>query len=112
MGVEGRFIASFYFNVLKARGLTQEKLAELMDLTPVAITKIEAGDRFPKAETLEALQKALQVSYKDLFDFGNQTDIKIEENIIYIASKLNDKGKELLYKIMTNVLQEMDEYKS
>lgn len=47
----------------KLRGLTQEKLAEVVDLHPRVVQKIEAGETNLKATTLFRLQKALGCSW-------------------------------------------------
>jgi transcriptional regulator with XRE-family HTH domain len=43
----------------KARGFTQEKLAEVVDLHPRVIQKIEAGETNLKATTLFRIQAAV-----------------------------------------------------
>lgn len=43
----------------KRSGTTQEKLAELVDLHPRIVQKIEAGEINPKATTLIRIQSAL-----------------------------------------------------
>lgn len=53
----------------KSRNITQEKLAELVDIHPRQISKIETGDHFPKNVTLENLCIHLQIHPRDLFDF-------------------------------------------
>lgn len=50
----------------KARGLTQEKLAEIVDLHPRVVQKIEAGETNLKATTLFRLQKAIGCSWDSL----------------------------------------------
>ena len=47
-------------------GLTQEKLAELADLAPRTIQKIEAGQLDILATTIHRLQQALHCRYDDL----------------------------------------------
>lgn len=37
----------------KKRGLTQEQLAEMVDISSRNLSNIEVGQNFPKAETLE-----------------------------------------------------------
>lgn len=49
-----------------AAKLTQEKLAELSDLAPRTIQKIEAGRITILITTLRRLQKAIGCSYSDL----------------------------------------------
>jgi transcriptional regulator with XRE-family HTH domain len=51
----------------KARGLTQEKLARLADLTNNTIIKIETGkNQNPTLDTLKSISKALGVSVDEL----------------------------------------------
>lgn len=50
----------------KARGLTQERLAEAADLHPRVIQKIEAGETNLKSTTLFRLQVALACPWDDL----------------------------------------------
>ena len=50
----------------RAMGLTQEKLAELADLAPRTIQKIEAGQLDILATTIHRLQQALRCRYDDL----------------------------------------------
>ena len=62
-------LAVFGANVRRervARGLTQEKLAELMELNPRTIQKIEAGKLNILLTTILRLQKALGCSWDSL----------------------------------------------
>jgi ribosome-binding protein aMBF1 (putative translation factor) len=50
----------------KARGITQEKLAELVDLHPRIVQKMEAGELNPKATTLIRIQAAVGCPWERL----------------------------------------------
>lgn len=50
----------------KRRGITQEKLAEILDLHPRIVQKIEAGDINPKTTTLVRIQEAVRCPWEDL----------------------------------------------
>lgn len=52
----------------KAKGFTQEKLAELSGLDNTYIGAIERGQRNPSIESAQSIAKALNMSLKDLFD--------------------------------------------
>jgi len=53
----------------KAKGLTQEKLARLADLTNNTIIKIESGkNQNPTLDTLKNISKALGVSVDELIN--------------------------------------------
>jgi transcriptional regulator with XRE-family HTH domain len=48
--------------IRRARGLTQEQLAEKADVTPLSIAFIEQGRRWPRLATLHKLAKCLDIS--------------------------------------------------
>jgi transcriptional regulator with XRE-family HTH domain len=50
----------------KRAGITQEKLAEIVDLHPRIVQKIEAGDVNPKSTTLIRIQVAIGCSWESL----------------------------------------------
>lgn len=56
------------------RNMTQECLSELVDIDIRQLARIESGDSFVTAETLEKLCKALNISYKDLFTFEDSVN--------------------------------------
>ncbi len=53
----------------KARGLSQEKLSELIGIQPRQMSKLETGVHFPSGKTLENICVTLDVTPKDLFNF-------------------------------------------
>ena len=53
----------------KSRNLTQEKLAEMVNLNQRQLTRIETGLSFVSSDVLEKLVIALNVDIKDLFAF-------------------------------------------
>ena len=66
---EARFIRTPGTNLRRertARGLTQERLAELADLNPRTVQKIEAGDITILVTTLQRLRAALGCEWKRL----------------------------------------------
>lgn len=60
--------------IRKKRGLSQEKLSELVDIEQNTLSYIETGNNFCTAETLEKIITALGVEPKELFDFGHYKD--------------------------------------
>ena len=66
---DARFIRTLGANLRRertARGLTQERLAELADLNPCTVQKIEAGDITILVTTLQRLRAALGCEWKRL----------------------------------------------
>ena len=74
----------------KSKGITQAKLAELINVEGVTMSRIENGSRFPKKENIQSIANALNVKIKDLFDFEHQetkeTLINNIQNIIQNAT--------------------------
>ena len=67
----------------KRKGLTQEKLAEMISIGVRSLVKIETGNSFPSCDTLEKLIKALDTSNVEIFDFQHlQPDKDLRELII------------------------------
>ena len=65
--------------IRKQRGLSQEKLAELVNIEQNTLSYIETGNNFCKSETLEKIINALNIDPKELFDFGH---LKSEQELL------------------------------
>ena len=79
--------------IRKTRNLTQEKLAEFVDLETSSLSAIESGRAFPSMVTLEKLAKVLNVPVKMFFDFNQEKTIdemksSIVENMYMIPDKI------------------------
>ena len=62
--------------IRKIRGLTQEVLAEKVDLSPQYLSRLEGGHQSPSLETVAGLAEALDLELSELFDFGHQGTVK------------------------------------
>lgn len=81
--------------IRKMRGLTQEKLAELIGIEPLSLSRIECGSRFPRKENIDKLVQALDCSVSDLFNFEDEksfTEAELRKEITKKLkhAKLND----------------------
>jgi transcriptional regulator with XRE-family HTH domain len=54
-------------NARMEKKLTQEKLAEIINISPVHIKQIEAGTRMPSVEVLYKISVTLNLSVDDVF---------------------------------------------
>lgn len=54
--------------VRKKRGVTQQQLAERINMSVVAIAYIETGKRWARLGTLQKIAKSLKVDVKELFE--------------------------------------------
>lgn len=78
---------------------TQENLAEILGIGERNLSKIECGVNFMSAETLEKLAQALNVSYKELFDFEHLLPDKMKKNELIDAINRDCVDIELMYRI-------------
>lgn len=91
----------------KQKGLTQEQLAEIVDISSRNLSNIEVGANFPKAETLEKLLMALGVTTEELFanDHIKSNFELIEDINFYINSVKEDHTMlERIYKILRDLI--------
>lgn len=58
----------------KAKGFTQEKLAEMIDISTRHMSRIETGTNFPSTELIERLSLYLETDLKSLFDFSSMVN--------------------------------------
>lgn len=59
----GKQVAS----IRKSKGVTQQQLAEKIDMSVVAIAYIETGKRWARLGTMNKIAKALNVNIADFF---------------------------------------------
>ena len=84
--------------------ISQEKLAEIAEISQNMLSGIETGNNFCSAETLEKIITALEVEPNELFDFGHQKDdSELLTEINKMLSKNPEKIKEI-YKIIRAVV--------
>ncbi len=61
-------------SIRKSRNLTQEKLAEMIDIEIPSLSYLETGKYSPSIETLEKLSKALNVQPWEFYYFSDMSD--------------------------------------
>lgn len=93
----------------KKKHFTQEQLAELIDISPRALSGIEVGEYYAKAETLDKIIEVLETTSEELFSNEHLTDN--EKKYEFIKNKIeiikNDKRKlSFLYKIVKTLYLE------
>ena len=72
----------------KLRGLTQEELARLTNLSVQYIGAIERGERSASISSLNAISEALGISLKDLFKFGEEEKVKSKKYYEMVIEEL------------------------
>ncbi len=88
----------------KRKGLTQEELAELIQMEQNSISVMESGRNFPTLGTLEKIAKVLDVNLSDFFDYDyiEDTDV-IKASTEDIISKMDDKQLRQLFKYVKSI---------
>jgi len=97
----------------KAQGLSQEQLAEKIDIESKHVSRIEVGANYPSLQRLEQIASALNVSIKDLFDFttipvkapacDDSKRKSLTKNIEKMLKKADEKTLSMIYKIIQSV---------
>lgn len=85
----------------EAKNLTQELLAEKVNVKPSAISNLERGKNFPAPENLTKIAAALDIKLGDLFTFEHhQESVDLKEDINKIFDEQSDENKKIIYKII------------
>lgn len=84
------------------RDYTQDKLAELVDISQKALSSIELGENFVSAETLDKILSAFEITAEELFATNRYKDSQellkmINKNIAQIGD--NSEKLEIIYNL-------------
>ena len=91
------------------RGLTQEQLAEKVDVSQRTMSGIEIGENFVTAETLDKIINALNTTTEELFatEHLKDSEFLIQEILNYIKLiSQNPQKLETLYNIVKSLKKE------
>lgn len=84
----------------------QEKLAEKSDISVDFLSKIELGNSTPSSLYLVKICNALNITPNEiLYDFIRNKDLSINNILISQINKLSFKRKELILKIIEEIIQ-------
>ena len=86
----------------KMKGITQEQLAGLIEIDQRQLARIEAGESFATAETLEKISEHLNVSIKILFNIENKENDKMTLEVIENYNNNYTKLNNIIKKIASN----------
>lgn len=96
--------------VRKSRNLTQEELAEMIDISPRSLSNIEVGVSFVKAETLEKIISSLDITTEELFandHIKSDKELLGEINLLINKIGYDTRKLERLYKILKYLVDEL-----
>lgn len=85
----------------RARGLSQEELAEQIGIEPQHMSRIETGGSAPTVERMEKLCAVLGIELRSLFDFGHldSRDAQLE-GIEEMLKSLDENDLKVIYRIV------------
>ena len=93
-------IGKFIQEKRKAKHITQQELAETLNITDRAISKWENGICMPDVGTIPELCKILDITINDLFSGEvvnmKDTEKKLEENLLEMTRQKEEKDRQLL----------------
>lgn len=85
----------------RARGISQERLAEMIEVEPSHMSRIEGGKSYPSLDRLERIAESLGMPMKAFFEFGHLE--AAEERLSDISEMVKEMGEDyqkLVYKIV------------
>lgn len=86
-----------------AKKLTQETVAELIDVQPENYSRIENGLSFPKPENIVKLSKVLDVEIAELFQFSHLNDYEKILDAIIEKLKSDKETTVITYKFLKSL---------
>lgn len=89
-------------SIRKAKGLTQERLAELIDIETPSLSYLETGKYAPSIETLQKLSTVLNVKPWEFYFFTELSD-EDKKNELKQALDENPKLVKMLYNFYKSI---------
>lgn len=97
-------------NIRKACGLTQEQLAELLEIDQKQVSCIERGINTPSMDRLQKIAEVLDVSVRDLFDFGKTENIGfVAKGVDAALQELDEDKRKIAYQIFMAAISSLKE---
>lgn len=95
-------------NLRVKRGLTQEKLAEMVGISQRSLSGIEIGENFLTAETLDKILNCLKISIEDLFTVEHLKPANdlTEELLDEIAALKDEEKIKTIYRVVKAILKD------
>lgn len=91
--------------IRKSRKLTQEQLAEIVNVDFRYISFLENAKSFPSCDLIEKLSKALNVNYTDLFmNEENMSREQIKKQLIETIELLDNKNLNILLNLAKDLI--------
>jgi transcriptional regulator with XRE-family HTH domain len=89
----------------RKKGLTQEKLAEMADMSVNYLAILELARKFPSGDMLERLAEVLQIYPHELFLVSSSPQNELEQLRQEIKNDINNTYREMLEKAIADVIK-------
>jgi transcriptional regulator with XRE-family HTH domain len=109
-----KLIGAQIARIRKEREITQEQLAESVNVATETISRLERGVSIPSLKTLEKISWALHSSLRELLDFEYRLkpeDTLSEEELAKVIALLKTRSKEDIkmgYQILKNLFEQIE----
>lgn len=91
--------------LIKRKGISQEKLAEMIGVEPTALSNIVTGRNYPLFTTLEKIINVLDINFSDVFKFEHHnSNENLQKQIIKILENNPERMKDF-YKIASALVE-------
>ena len=88
----------------KSKGISQEVFAEMININPRNLSRIETGQTFPTTENLEKIINSLECTPSALFDFDAYKSIdEIKQELLSKINSMETAKTILIYKFMKTI---------
>ena len=87
--------------------MTQEELAEILDIAPDTLSRMENGRFAPKMGRLQSIAAALRCSVSDLFRDADEKAMDRASTIAEILKPLPDEAQTALVELMRQAVRVM-----
>lgn len=85
--------------------VTQEELAEILNVTPTHVKHLESGHRKPSIPVLFAIAKTLNMSVDNIIFAEKTKNDKLMTDIINAAKQLNDSQLNVVLDLINSIIK-------
>lgn len=97
----GRAIAA----LRKRDGLTQAKLAEMLDIEKETLSRIETGKASPSLSRIEQISNVLNIPASELFTLHDTQPAATASRIAELLTELTPEQQELYYRLSKDIIK-------
>lgn len=90
----------------KSRAMSQEQLAEMINVDPKHLSRIEVGRGYPSLDALENMANVLNVDMKDFFEFQHLDSAdEVEKAVESLLKSANESDMKILLKLLRAIVR-------